>query len=151
MSSSRHHPTSTPPAFTPIFIGNGDMLGFVMGGTAVRPCSEDVRVIIVCRLFVSVEARFSLNVMRSSRNRLPPVRILLCEEQKHKRTLFRRRLAYFRVYKPAYDTMSGGNQSGRGARKPLFPRHFCLWKSSFLLRVTNYLGSSETRGAAPHK
>ena len=47
-------------------MGNGEMLcAFVMSGTADRPRSDDACVSIVCRLFVSVDARSALNFCRS--------------------------------------------------------------------------------------
>lgn len=51
------HPlTSVPLTLTTILTGNGDMPWAVLiSGTAERPCSDDVCVSMLCRLFVSVE------------------------------------------------------------------------------------------------
>jgi hypothetical protein len=61
------YPSSAPPTRTEILRGNGDTSELVIGGTAPRPCSEDVCVSITRRLFDNVAARFWLNCCRSYR------------------------------------------------------------------------------------
>lgn len=75
------HPSSTPPTRTAILRGNGDTSEVVIGGTAPRPCSEDVCVSITRRLFDNVAARFWLNCCRSgyqSQSNQDQERIPLC-------------------------------------------------------------------------
>ena len=55
-----------PPTLTTILTGNGDIPeALVMTGTAARPCSEEVCVIIICRVADKVEARVALKIWRS--------------------------------------------------------------------------------------
>ena len=59
-------PSSTPPTRTAILRGNGDTSELVIGGTTARPCSDEVCVSIVRRLFDSVAAMFLSNCWRSA-------------------------------------------------------------------------------------
>ena len=63
----RPQPSSTPPTRTAILSGNGETSELVIGGTAARPCSDDVCMSIVRRLFESVAARVLSNCWRSAR------------------------------------------------------------------------------------
>ena len=59
--------TSIPPTLTMTFTGNGDIpCACVMSGTAERPRSDDVCVIMTFRLFVSVVVRSEVNLARSA-------------------------------------------------------------------------------------
>ena len=92
-------PSSTPPTRTAIFSGNGDTSELVIGGTAVRPCSDEVCASIVRRLFDSVAARFLSNCRRSAQYRVQQECFFfrLCV---YINTLFGLGLAYLRVDDP---------------------------------------------------
>jgi hypothetical protein len=66
MKKKECYPTSTPPTVTVIFIGNGDIpVLVVIGGTALRPRSDDVCVRIVSSDLESKDAKVELNSWRS--------------------------------------------------------------------------------------
>ena len=58
--------SSTPPTRTAILSGNGETSELVIGGTAARPCSDEVCASMVRRLFDSVAAIFLSNCWRSA-------------------------------------------------------------------------------------
>ena len=67
--------TSIPPTFTMILTGNGEIpCACVISGTAERPRSDDVCVIMTLRLFVSVVVRSEVNLARSATEKGQTVR-----------------------------------------------------------------------------
>jgi hypothetical protein len=89
--------SSTPPTRTAILSGNGETSELVIGGTAARPCSDEVCASIVRRLFESVAAMFLSNCWRSA---WPTVQQKDGAKVCNIRTLFGLGLAYLRVDDP---------------------------------------------------
>jgi hypothetical protein len=68
------HPTSAPPTFTTIAIGNGEMPVFVViCGTAARPRSDDVYIAMVSSESVSTFDRSDVIFVRSGRRHVSSV------------------------------------------------------------------------------
>ncbi len=122
----RTQPSSTPPTRTAILSGNGDTSELVIGGTAARPCSDEVCMSIVRRLFDSVAARFLSNCWRSAfqvdsqqKGFGVKARRVWAGAKRVIHTLFGLGLAYLRVDDPVCAECFGSGNRGTAAGRRL--------------------------------